>query len=129
MTVGLQDAREISTDYAQPVEKQTLLSNLNSMLPAAHKERNFGFAMMGFSIFMKHFRSTTADKVACDYLQCNSFFFIYSRLVKPSWILGFTAAIGKKRRKIAAFELMADSEKVKKNIYRKFENFMQSKRF
>jgi len=126
--MGLQDARKISTGYAQPVEKQTLLSNLNSMLTAAHKERNFGLAMMDFSIFLKHFRSTTGDKVACDYLQCNSFFFIYSRLVKHLWILGFTAAISKKRRKIAAFELMADSKILKKIFYRKFEKFTEPKR-
>jgi len=95
MHPGSQDAGKISTGYAQPVEKQTLLNSRILMKSAAHIERNFGFAMMGFECFLKHFRSTTREKVARDILHCNSFFFTLTQVLKPLWALGFMAAPGK----------------------------------
>ena len=77
--------------------------------------------MMGFFIFLKHFRSTTGVKVACDFLHCNCFFFAFSLVMKLLWIGSFTAIAGDKPRKIAAFEPPADAEFFQKEIYRKFE--------
>jgi hypothetical protein len=93
------------------VEKESLSNSRNLALPTAHKERNFGFAMTGFLIIVKRFRSTTGDKVTCDFLHCNSFFSVSTRVMKPLWPMGFKAVVVQKLSKIAALESVAKSEK------------------
>jgi len=92
------------------VEKESLSNSGNLALPTAPKERNFGFAMMGFLIIVKRFRSTTGDKVTCDFLHCNSFFSVSTKVMKPLLPLGFKAGVVQKQRKIAAPESVAKSE-------------------
>jgi hypothetical protein len=110
------------------VEKQFLQSSRNFSKPTTRKERILGLAMMGFLNFLKRFRSTTGEKVAREFLHCNSFFFISTQIMKPLWMLSFKARAGKKQRKIAAFESVADRKIILKEIYRKLEKSLWIKR-